>query len=159
MMPPRIAAFLAAARAQEGLPYTWPCPANAYSGKGGANCTYPEGRDCSGLVSVSLWAAGDALDRRETWNADHYWRELPRTEQPEPGDLVLYGARGRDGRPDRAMHIEILMEDGRTFGAIQGDRDTIDPITARKAGACVKFRRIERHDLLGYVVNPLRLQP
>lgn len=153
MIPPKIAAFLASAKAQEGNPYTYPRASNLYSGKGLLSSQYPEGRDCSGFVSVSLRAAGDKIDRRTMWSAQTYWDECNRTVTPEPGDFVIFGY------GNTATHIEILMEDGRTLGANSGTPDTLTPDQAREQRACVKYRKTPRRDLLGYVVNPLRHAP
>jgi cell wall-associated NlpC family hydrolase len=150
VIPPRVASFIAAVKVQEGLPYIWPSLKNCYSGKGHLASLYPEGRDCSGLISASLRAAGDTVDRRAEWSANRYWHELPHTSAPEPGDFAVFGY------GDTATHIEVVMEDGRTFGANGGNSSMNTPTDAREAKAFVRYRRVPRKDLLGHVVNPLR---
>lgn len=149
-LEPRIQAFLAAARAQKGLPYGQPCEANLYSGKGLDGCLYPELRDCSGLVSVCIYAVDPLIDRRATWSADKYWKEGKRVAVPQPGDFVLFGS------PVKASHIEIVMEDGRYFGAAGGNSDFHTPEKARAHHAGVRFRKSPRKDVLGFIANPLR---
>lgn len=152
-MEPAIAAFLAAAKAQEGLPYTWPCEANNWSGKGYGYAEFREGRDCSGLVAVSLRAAGDSVDRRN-WNAERFHKELQHTDKAQPGDLVVYVLDGK------AVHIEIVMEDGRYFGAIGGGQAQITPTDAKAKKAFVKYREHPRPADQGtpvFIRNPLRV--
>lgn len=150
----KVDAFIAACKAQLGLPYVWPSERNHYSGKGLVGCLFPEGRDCSGLVSVSLGAAGDLTDRRAMWSAQRYANELEHTDLPQIGDLVVYGAGW-----GHVTHIEVYMGPDRYLGAIGGNGDTETPEIARRKNACVKFRQSKRPDLLGFLVNPLRGEP
>lgn len=143
-----VARFIALALTQEGAPYVW-------AGKG----EYVEGKrhaflnsnglqrlvfDCSGLVTWCLRRCG--WQSRVEMNAHRLWTMLPRTDKPLPGDFILYG------KPALASHVEIVMDGGRTYGAIGGNSKTTQPTP----GACVQWRKKPRADVLGFVVNPLR---
>lgn len=141
--------FLALIAAQEGAPYVW-----AGKGESVLGALHPftdkNGKpqlvfDCSGLVTWALRRVG-FKPRGEFW-ADRMWKEWPHTNAPEPGDLVLYGI-------GKATHVEVLMPDGRFFGAIGGDSSTDKPTPKAK----VQYRSRPRRDVLGYVVNPIRAQ-
>lgn len=140
--------FLSFAASQEGAPYVW-----AGKGETVAGSLHPFLDkndmqqlvfDCSGLVTWCLRKAGWQV-KGQFW-ADRMWKEWPHTDAPEPGDLVLYGA------PHKATHVEIVMPDGRFYGAMGGGSRTTKPVE----GACVQYRKSRRRDILGYVVNPLR---
>ena len=142
--------FLSLAATQEGAPYVW-----AGKGESVFGALHPftnkDGKpqlvlDCSGLVTWCLHKAGWQV-KGQFW-ADRMWKEWPHTDAPEPGDLVLYGS------PLKSTHVEIVMPDGRFFGAIGGGSKTTKPTP----GACVQYRSKPRRDVLGYVVNPLRAQ-
>jgi len=74
------------------------------------------------------------------------WMHWRRTDKPHPGDFIVYG------KPQLASHVEVLMPDGRSFGAIGGNSKTSKPTP----GACVQYRKKKRLDVLGYLTNPLR---
>lgn len=139
--------FLAHVAAQEGAPYIWAGKGETVAGKLHPfltkNDMIQRVFDCSGLVTWALRKAG-WKGRGEFW-ADRMWKEWPHTDAPEPGDLILYGT-------GKATHVEVLMPDGRFYGAIGGGSKTTKPTP----GACVQYRTKPRRDVLGYVVNPLR---
>jgi hypothetical protein len=115
---------------------------------------YPEGRDCSGLVSVSLLAAG-WRDVRTTYNSKIMFAQFQPTYSPEGGDFSFYGTE------ERVEHVMIVMSDGRVFGACGGDSETVNPLLARMRRARVQYRQDARYrgDFIGYRVNPLRVDP
>lgn len=154
--------------AELGAPYIW-------QGKGDVLWTpirmlpHAFGRnvfDCSGFYGWCLKAGGHK-DLRALYSADTYYAGLDglpafsQTLAPEPGDAVVYvlggafvGQRHLGGRAD---HIEMVMPDGRLFGAIGGNSDFRTLELAKKHGACVKYRAKPRQ--LGtavYLRNPLR---
>lgn len=134
--------FLTSSVAQLGRPYIW-------GGKGELvmGAKHPFGGlvfDCSGLVTWCLRQAGYTL--RGEYNADRMWHEWQHTDEPQPGDLVLYGEN------NHATHVEIVMPDGRFLGAIGGGSKTVKPSPVAK----VQYRKLPRRDVLGYVVNPIR---
>lgn len=126
--------FLVEAEKLAGLPYCWPTKENNYSGKGFDWSIYPDSRDCSGLVTSSIKAAG-GKDIRGTHNAQKLCDMLKDTKTPEAGDLVFYGY-GRN----MVTHVMIYWGDGRVFGASGGNSHTTSPELAKKAGAMVRFR-------------------
>lgn len=140
--------FLALALSQEGAPYVWAGKGEYVAGKRHAflnsNGIQRLVFDCSGLVTWCLRRCG--WQSRVEYNTNRIWREMPKTDKPQPGDFVLYG------KPELASHVEIVMPDGRTYGAIGGNSKTLQPTP----GAKVQYRERKRTDLLGYVENPLR---
>lgn len=140
--------FLALALSQAGAPYIWAgkgeCVAGARHNFKDAQCVPLLVFDCSGLVTWCL--------RRMSWrsrvemNAHRMWTLWRRTDSPLPGDLILYGS------PRLASHVEIVMPDGRFFGALGGGSKTKAPTP----GAAVQYRTRARIDRLGFVINPLR---
>lgn len=139
--------FLTLIAAQEGAPYIWAGKGETVAGKLHPFLTKNDMQqlvfDCSGLVTWALRKAG-WKSKSEFWS-DRMWKEWPHTDAPEPGDLILYGT-------GKATHVEVLMPDGRFFGAIGGGSRTTKPTP----GAKVQYRTKPRRDVLGYVVNPLR---
>jgi murein DD-endopeptidase len=160
-MNEKIQIFLGYVSLQDGCPYVW-------GGKGETVLLDDEKLhrhgfgvnvfDCSGLVTRALREA-DGPDWRATrWaNALCFgqrdgkggWaiRPLETVETPEPGDLVFYGT------PDHSSHVEVVMQDGRYFGAIGGHKGFTAP-NAEKAR--VRYRLTARPDLIGFRRNPLR---
>lgn len=140
--------FLELVLAQEGAPYVW-------GGKGewvqGRRHAFADARglqrmvfDCSGLVSWALKRCG--WTSRLEMSAHRMWTMWRRTDKPQPGDVICYG------KPALCSHVEVVTEDGRTFGAIGGNSRTTQPTR----GAAVGYRTKPRPDVLGYVLNPLR---
>ena len=133
-MKPSREAFLAAAKALTGVPYVW-------GGKAA------RGLDCSGLVSLALFAAG-GTDVRATHNSDRLWEDLTPTTEPVAGDLAFYGAKGDPS------HVVICLGGplDPILGANGGDRSTTSPFHADQIGAQVKTKRSPKYrpDLLGY---------
>lgn len=160
-MLPALAIFLGYVESQDGSPYVWGGKGEALWTKSGLH-RHAFGLnvfDCSGLVTRALKEAGgpdwrlmrgaDSLFNG-TKRTDGTWmyQPLPRTKTPEAGDLVFYGS------PNRSSHVEVLMPDGRYFGAMNGDQNTVVPNALK---ARVRYRTAPRKDLLGFAVNPLRL--
>jgi murein DD-endopeptidase len=147
-MPEAVDRFLAVALAQEGAPYVWSGKGEFVAGKRHAfvnsNGIQKLVFDCSGLVTWCLRRCG--WQSRVEYNANRMWQEMEKTDKPQPGDFILYG------KPALASHVEIVMTDGRTFGAIGGNSKTLQPTS----GAKVQWRAKPRADVLGYVLNPLR---
>jgi cell wall-associated NlpC family hydrolase len=145
---PAVDRFLALAISQQGAPYIW-------AGKGeyvaGRRHTHKDAHgvpllvfDCSGLVTWCLRRLG--WQSRVEMNAHRMWTLWRRTDKPQPGDLILYG------KPSLCSHVEIVMPDGRFFGAMGGGSKTTSPTAIAK----VQYRWKPRADVLGYVINPLR---
>jgi cell wall-associated NlpC family hydrolase len=88
------------ARTLLGRPYIW-----------GGNS--PKGLDCSGFTKLSFFLNGVALDR----NASHQAKQgfaVPLDSdlsQLRKGDLVFFGTRARQGRPERVTHVGIYLGD------------------------------------------------
>lgn len=154
--------FLAAALAEENAPYI-------YLGKGDKLWTrlrpmrHEFGRhvfDCSGLTGWCLRAGGYA-DIRFSHQANTYYEEFAHTVTPLPGDLVVYvkggefvGARHVGGH---AEHIEIVMPDGRYYGALYGDGTTRTLEDAAKLKARVCYRARPRQEGTPvFLTNPLQ---
>lgn len=140
--------FLEAVQAQEGAPYVWAGKGEYVAGKRhpflNSNGVQRLVFDCSGLITWCLRKCG--WTSRVEFNAHRMWREWPRVEKPEPGDLICYG------KPELCSHVEVVLPGGDTFGAIGGNSATTQPTR----GAVVGRRRKPRKDILGFVVNPLR---
>lgn len=88
------------ARTLLGRPYIW-----------GGNS--PKGLDCSGFTKLTFFLNGVALDR----NASHQAKQgvaVPLDadlSQLRKGDLVFFGTRARQGRPERVTHVGIYLGD------------------------------------------------
>lgn len=147
-MSPAVDRFIALAISQQGAPYIW-------AGKGeyvaGRKHSFKDANgvpllvfDCSGLVAWCLRRIG--WQSRVEMNAHRMWTLWRRTDKPRPGDLILYG------KPSLCSHVEIVMADGRFFGAMGGGSKTTSPTALAK----VQYRWKPRADVLGYVINPLR---
>jgi len=140
--------FLDLVAAQEGAPYVWAGKGefvagkrHTFAGSDGQPCLV---FDCSGLVTWSLRKCGWQSPRE--LNSHGMWMHWRRTDKPQPGDLIIYG------QPGKASHVEVLMPDGRYFGAIGGNSKTLKPTP----GAACQYRRKRRDDVLGHLTNPLR---
>ena len=138
--------FLAVVAAQEGLPYVWAGKGEYIAGKRHDFVT--QGRrlvfDCSGLITWALRQCGWKSPRE--FSSNGMWMHWRRTDKPQVGDFIIYG------KPQLASHVEVLMPDGRCFGAIGGNSKTVKPTP----GAFVQYRKKKREDVLGYLINPLR---
>lgn len=128
----------------EGWDYCWPCEENNYSGKGLQHATFKKCADCSGAVTIALWAATEGrIDLRATHNAQALYtlsQKLSGPEEALPGDLVFYGP-GKNA----INHVMVCIEpslhgDYRVFGACGGDSKTTTPELAKKIGARVRYR-------------------
>ncbi len=140
--------FLRYVLSQEGAPYVWAGKGEHVAGKrhdfrrknGSPLMVF----DCSGLVTWALKRSGWKAARE--FNSHGMWMHWRRTDKPQSGDLIIYG------RPQLASHVEVLMPDGRYFGAIGGNSKTTQPTF----GAAVQYRKRARADVLGHLANPLR---
>lgn len=140
--------FLETVLAQEGAPYVWAGKGEYVAGKR-HGYTYENGNqrlvfDCSGLITWALRRCG--WTPRVEYNAHRMWKEWVRVETPQPGDIICYGT------PEKCSHVEVVLADGGTFGAIGGNSKTLKPTP----GAAVQHRLKPRKDVLGFVANPLR---
>lgn len=160
-MSDKLQLFLGYVELQAGCPYVWGGKGEALWTKSGLHRHTFGGNvfDCSGLVTRGLKEAGGP-DWRLMRGADSMWNgtkrsdspgwmyePLERTTTPLAGDLVFYGG------PNKSTHVEVVMPDGRYFGAIGGDQHTVVPNALK---ARVRYRNTPRKDLLGFAVNPLR---
>lgn len=88
------------ARTLLGRPYIW-----------GGNS--PKGLDCSGFTKLTFFLNGVELDR----NASHQAKqgvEIPLNadlSNLRKGDLIFFGTRARQGRPERVTHVGIYLGD------------------------------------------------
>lgn len=82
------------------LPYTW-------GGKGwGGPGPNGEGLDCSGFACGLLWRFGHLSPRR--WTNTDGMLAWPRTSEPRPLDVRLYGPASND-----ASHVSLVLAPGR----------------------------------------------
>lgn len=133
-------AFIDEALKLQDSPYVW-------------NSDGPRTFDCSGLVNYCLLLVGGP-DWRATHNCARFWKDLPATETPKPGDLVLYG------RAEHPTHVMIYWggNPARVYGASGGNSDTLTVELAQKRGARVRFKTSVdyRPDRLGFrTLSPL----
>lgn len=132
--------FLSVIRSRFLTPYRW-------DAKG------PDRFDCSGLVTWGLAAVGVLpFAARLNTNCEVLWKQLPATENPQPGDLCLYG------NTDAPHHVMVLCEDRQfVFGAAGGDSTTTTDEIAAQKQAAVQYRPNAhyRGDFLGYRIAPL----
>jgi hypothetical protein len=102
VVPSAVADELRRAVSQIGAPYVW----------GGAS---PEdgGFDCSGLVLYALGGGETWLGGRTTqdWARTHRHDRLT-VDALEPGDIVLFGRRGRRSRPGQVDHAGLVLGGG-----------------------------------------------
>ncbi|MHC4617159.1 MAG: NlpC/P60 family protein [Planctomycetota bacterium] len=106
------------------------------------------GLDCSGLV-IQCAKAADIVAH---YNADGFYKVMPKVDVPQPGDLALYGRSGR------ATHIRIVEKwkpSSRTatvIGSDGGDKSSTSPEVARAQKAWVKRTgtHLDRGDFLGF---------
>ena len=99
LLPPEGRSPLEVARGYVGAPYLW----------GGMS---EAGIDCSGLVHMAYRRAGTLVPRDA-------WQQLDagaRVEEPEPGDLLLYGDPGKP-----ADHVAFWLGEGRILHATGRD--------------------------------------
>ena len=77
--------------------------------------TSPKGVDCSGFVRTTLYLHDIIIPR----NASQQARTGERLEiAPDfsnlvPGDLLFFGSRGDESRPERVVHVAFYVGDGR----------------------------------------------
>jgi hypothetical protein len=118
----------------------------------------PDTFDCSGFICGGLKEVL-GLDWTLTWWADRMWKTLEHTEDPQPGDLALYGTHRK------ATHVEMVVEGryGPVIGASGGDSNTRSVADAQRMNAKVKQKPhvFYRKDFLGFcILSPLdRLPP
>jgi len=147
-VPPRRRAFVRAALARLGTPYEW----------GGGHMNPGYGVDCSGLVIQALRDAGENPFPGGESTSNGWYHALPRTSEPAPGDLGLYGSAA-----DRATHVVIVTKYDPTtqtasiVGANHGDSSVTSPAAAAARGAKVEEQgnHLYRNDFLGFVKMPL----
>lgn len=117
------------------LAYLWEYIGTWYSWGGDD----PEGFDCSGIVVEVLKGVG-LMPRGSDMTADALRLAFPGTNNPVPGCLCLWQARGEE----RAVHVEMIYKtiDGvhYTVGASGGGSRTTSKEQAMKDNAFVKLR-------------------
>ena len=115
-----------------------------------------DGRDCSGVVTCALRAAGGP-DWRATHNADTLHDELaaPDAGAELPGDLCLYGT------PGHGTHVMVLLALDLVIGASGGGSTTTTLTRALEQGASVRVHRrhLYRRDFIGFRRLPLAQEP
>lgn len=118
---------------------------------GGGHGPNDWGLDCSGLVIVSMKAAGVPLPT-DTNTSGVWWKTLPKVTTPEPGDLAFYGSNGK------AHHVVFVTDyaGNQGIGAV-GDKPDVTPEIAKAAGHMVKHVHLASPILLGFAsVDPAR---
>lgn len=153
------------ALSKEGAYYRW----------GGKGETIPEGvflnegitppkcrelYDCSGLITCAMVFMG-LPDKRQKWNAAGLFLHLQPVSVSDvrPMDLAFYGQLTQQG--PRIDHVMFHWEDGRVYGACQGNSGTLTLATAHRVGARVRFRNshMYRPDFRGFRKFPLPPRP
>jgi cell wall-associated NlpC family hydrolase len=135
-------AFLKAALGKIRMPYLW---------DGKLLPQEPQGVDCSGLITASLFEAGGP-DLRADWNTQRMFDDWPSPMMlvgPAvlPGDLVLYGNQATG----KVWHVMIALGIGElVFGAAGGDHTTTTIEIAEKIGASVQLW-VSKDAMVGFV--------
>jgi len=89
------------------------------------------GLDCSGLIIDCAGAAGFSADG---WGSARMWAELPRVDEPQPGDIASYAPR----------HVVLVeswdpaTQTATIIGSNGGDSSTTTPERAIEQGAFVR---------------------
>lgn len=127
--------FLAEITAHLGAPYIWPTAENHYSGKALKGSTYPEGRDCSGLVTAALHHTTlGRLDWRANVNAVTLYAHCKPLASKAAGPCLVFYGHGKNA----ISHVVVKMPDGTCIGAQGGSSDCTTPAIAAARGAKVK---------------------
>lgn len=155
--PGRRGRFVEWALLQMGCPYIWGGKGELRVDPDSDGKLFVRTYDCSGLVTCALYHASNFKnDFRKDWNADRLFKALPKTDEPELGDLAFYGVPPDPTKPGsrgQAKHVVIVCGGGLILGANGGNSDCTNVAIARKNDACVKVdaRGVGyRRDLLGY---------
>lgn len=124
-----------------GTPYIW----------GGDD---PSGFDCSGFVIECLQSVG-VLPRQGDWSAAGLWGKFQQglrrnPEDYRPGDLVFWFARGGMN----VIHVEILVDGGRSIGAQGGGSAVTDTVEAWRRNSYIKVRPFATRDFMAGILNP-----
>ena len=124
-----------------GVPYKW----------GGDDYS---AMDCSGLVVEYLKCLG-VIGELDDYNAQGIWDLLIRKRViiPQKGDLVFFY---KEHNPVlKITHVEILLNEEFSIGAMGGGPLTINEDKAIKQNAFIKVRRFKhKKNIMGYI-NPL----
>lgn len=113
-------AILRTAHRLMGLPYMW----------GG---TSPKGVDCSGFVRTVLMMHDIIIPRNASQQARCGQRlEIGDFSDLQPGDLLFFGRKAQDGRPERVLHVAFYLGGKRFIHALGcvriGSFDPADPL-------------------------------
>lgn len=99
----------------------------------------PSGFDCSGLILEVLKSVGLIRPNVDmTANQLYGWFNHSRTNKPGSGKLVFWF--DSDIRSNRAIHVEMMIDDNHTVGASGGGSATKTIADAVKHNAFVKMR-------------------
>jgi cell wall-associated NlpC family hydrolase len=123
-----------------GCPYIW----------GGANPW--TGFDCSGFVVwiyqvFGLLPSGDWT--AQSLSAWFIHGSQLRTQAPQPGEMVFYGA-----DRNHLTHVMLALGGGLVVGASGGDHTTTTVEEARRRGAQVKVKPLDYRNDLQFALSP-----
>ena len=101
----------------------------------------PSGFDCSGLILEVLKSVG-LIKPNIDMTADNLYRWFNKNRIVKPGSGKLVFWFGQDVRSNKAIHVEMMIDNDHTVGASGGGSATVTIQDAIKHNAFVKMRPI-----------------
>jgi len=127
------------AKAFIGLPYIW----------GGDDPI--KGFDCSGLILEVLQAVGIIPHGYDTTADGLYRRFSANLTRPGPGTLVFWL-----NSSGRAVHVEMMIDEGHVIGASGGGWATITAEEAARQNAFIKIRPLNYRGENYVILDPFK---
>ena len=113
----------------------------------------PSGFDCSGLILEVLKSVGLIRHKMDmTANMLYRWFNKNQTVKPGPGKLVFWF--GNDVRSNKAIHVEMMIDNDHTVGASGGGSATKTIQDAIKHNAFVKMRPLNYRGMNYKICDP-----